>query len=59
MKLMMKCTFAIIYISTQDEELANMTDKGHFSEVVKIERIDSSITPVKVNFIKILDRNFY
>lgn len=34
--------------NTTDEYDENMTDKGHFRSILKFERVDSSINPVKV-----------
>jgi hypothetical protein len=34
--------------SNNDDEAMELTDKGHFVEILKIERIDPSMTPVKV-----------
>jgi len=31
-----------------DEYDKEMTDKGHFRSILKLERIDSSINPIKV-----------
>lgn len=40
-------------ITTDEEYDEQLTDKGHFKSVLKIDRIDSSINPVKVNKFRI------
>lgn len=35
--------------TTENQEYdENLTDKGHFKSILKLERIDSSINPIKV-----------
>jgi len=35
-------------ISEDNEYYQNMTDKGHFKSILKLDRVDSSINPIKV-----------
>ena len=40
----------ILENNEQNELDENVTDKGHFKSILKIDRIDSSINPIKVRF---------